>query len=32
MLFYRLLQQSVITQPVTYQDIIRPSQQTIEFA
>jgi len=24
MLFYRLLQQAVVTDPVTYQDIIRP--------
>jgi len=32
MLFYRLLQQSVITQPVTYRDIIRPAQETAEFA
>ena len=32
MLFYRLLQQSVITQPVTYRDIVRPAQETSEFA
>ena len=32
MLFYRLLQQSVITLPVTYRDIVRPAQEITEFA
>lgn len=30
MLFYRLLQQAVITKPVTYRDIIQPACQTTE--
>jgi hypothetical protein len=32
MLFYRLMQQAVVTDPVTYSDIVLPSEKALETA